>query len=1051
MKKGKRVFTLLLALVTIIMMMAGPVGDCFSLKAKAAVGTTFVVHYGGRSDNDYNSWNMWIWEEGHDGTAVDFTADDAFGRIAVYQCTYDTDRIGFIVRKGEWEAKDVEADRYADITGDVVEIWVTSEQEEFSYEAPEGCEPYDSAAAEEARLGAYDLEDSLKINVHYYTYSGSYDKVTAYAALGDAPGGSYPLIEKDDFGGLYHVGFEDYEKEDYVSLYMMNDGSADTDSTRQLDISRAVDGVLDVYTVQGNTQVWYDEEEADLTPIIVSAEFEDGTKHIKIKVSKAVNTSKSALEGSYYTVTDQSGTSYAVTKVTGTEENGMTTEALVIMDDELDADNTYYIEREGYKGCEVGMAGAFSSDSFEASYTYEGDDLGMVYGKDATQFRLWAPTATQVKINFYEAGDGDCLKDTVSMEKDAQGTWIYTAEGDMNGVYYTYLITVGEETNEVVDPYARACGVNGDRAMVIDLSLTDPEGWDKDDHVTVTNQTDAIIYETHIRDLTIDASSGSSYPGKYLGVSERGTKSESGAATGLDHILELGANYVQIMPMYDYATVDETDSDNAYNWGYDPKNYNVPEGSYSSDPYNGEVRVNEVKQMVKGLHDSGVGVIMDVVYNHMYSAEASCLNNAVPGYYFRMDGDSYYNGSGCGNELASERSMVRKYIVDSVVYWATEYHIDGFRFDLMGCIDQETMEAIRAALDEIDPSIIIIGEGWTGGTSGLPSYNQTLKASMYKIDSDIAAFSDDIRDGLKGNVFDDDDTGFIQSKGDLQSKLGIMYSVVAATQNDAIDYDSYEKTSSGYWASAPTQCVNYVSCHDNLTLWDKLYYSAPDADEDEKVAMNKLAAAINYTCQGMEFMLSGEEMLRSKPITDESGNVTGYSSNSYNLDDSTNSMKWDSLDDEKVSDVYEYYKGLIAFRKAHPALRMTTTEEVQENITFVDTSDDNSLIAYTIDNSPNGEEAESIMVIYNGNKEAASMDLPEGDWNVYINGQQAGTEIIETVNTNVNVAATSAMVLVKEKAKASTGSRAAKGVAAGVAAVAAISLAALALTRKKNK
>ena len=978
------------------------------MTAYAAVGTTFIVHYGGRADNDYTGWNMWIWEEGFEGSAVEFTAEDNFGKIAMYQCTENSSRIGFIVRLNEWEAKDVESDRYAEVNGNTVEIWVTSGVEEFATTPPEGCEAFDFSASESKRLGAYDEEDSLKVNIHYYTYEENYDGVQCYAALGENAGGTYPYVEADEFGAVYHAGFLDYENESVVKLSMSVDGTTDTKYIRNVDISKAKDGVLDVYTVQGNPEVWYSEAEADKTPIIVSAGFEDTTKKILFKASKAVDTSDPQGEGAYYKVTDEDGNSYPIQKA-WSESGSTVTDAYIIMDEALDASKTYYLEREGYKGCKVEISGAFSSEAFEETYTYTGNDLGQTYTDDKTILRVWAPTATEVMLNLYDAGEGDCLNGSYPMTKDVQGTWVYELEGDQHGVYYTYSVTVDGETNETVDPYAKAVGVNGNRGMIIDLDSTDPEGWENDKHVTVENNTDAVIYEIHVRDTTIDESSGVENKGKYIGLTEKGTTTESGVKTALDHIVELGVTHVQIMPMYDYATVDETKLDsNQYNWGYDPKNYNVPEGSYSTDPYNGEVRVEEAKEMVQAFHDEGIGVIMDVVYNHMYSAQGSCLDNTVPDYYFRMDGDKYTNGSGCGNETATERSMVQKYIVDSCVYWVTEYHVDGFRFDLMGCIDQETMLAVRAALDEIDPNIIILGEGWTGGTSGLSANEQTNKRVTYKVPG-VAAFSDDIRDAIKGSVFDSYDAGFISGKDGQE--IGIQYGVVAAVEHSGINYSAYEKTT-GSWAGDPGQCITYSSCHDNLTLWDKIYYSAPDATEDEKLSMNKLSAAIIYTAQGVPFMLSGEEMLRSKPIEGETGS---YSHNSYNLNDYTNSIKWDTLDDEATADMYEYYKGLIAFRKAYPALRMTTTEDIEANLTFMDVEQKN-VVAYTIANSPNEEKAKNILVVYNGNEEAVDITIPEGKWNVYINGEKAGTDVIETVEGTVNVAGISAVVLVQEGA-----------------------------------
>ena len=1002
----KKITAFMLAILMPLVMILSLWVPTDASRVQAAAGTTFIVHYGERADNSYDGWNVWVWEEGFDGQSVAFTAEDDFGKIAVYQCTEDTERIGFIVRLNEWEAKDIESDRYADINGSVVEIWVTSGQEDFATEAPDGYESFDFSLAEEDRLGAYDKEEALKINLHYYNYAETYDTVESYVAIGDKVGGAYPLVQTDEYGALFHAGFLDYEEEKAATFKIYDGGASDTDTSRAIDLTQAKDGVIDAYTVQGNSTVWYSEADVDKTPVIVSAGFEETTKKILIKASKPIDTTDAEAEGAFFTVTDQDGNSYDIVKA-WSENGGLVTEAYIIMQEPLDAANTYFIEREGYEGCKVAIKGAFSSESFEENYTYDGDDLGATYTKEKTSLRLWAPTASEVSVNLYEKGDGDCLIETVPMEKDVKGTWVCSLDGDQNGVYYTYLVTVEGETKEAVDPYARTTGVNGNRGMILDLDSTDPEDWNADKHVTTENNTDAIIYETHIRDITVDASSGIENAGKFLGLTETGTTSPDGIATGLDHIIDLGVTHVQIMPMYDFATVDEADTtSNQYNWGYDPKNYNVPEGSYSTDPFNGEVRVEEAKEMIQTLHDNNLGVIMDVVYNHMYSAEESCLDKVVPDYYFRMDGDAYTNGSGCGNETASERSMMRKYIVDSVVYWATEYHVDGFRFDLMGCIDQETMMAIRAALDEIDPNLIVLGEGWTGGTSGLLANDQTNKRTIYKVEG-VAAFSDDIRDAIKGSVFDNLDTGFVTGKADQE--VGIEYGVAAATQHPEIDYSKYEKTT-GTWAGNPNQCISYVSCHDNLTLWDKLYYSAPDATHEERVSMDKLSQAIVFTSQGVPFILCGEEILRSKPIEGDDAN---FSSNSYNLPDYTNAMRWDSLNDEITADVYEYYKGLIAFRKAHGGLRMNTTEEVQENLHFIETEYDN-VVAYTIDNSPNSETAESIMVIYNANPDAVEITLPEGKWNVCINGESAGTETISTVTGTVNVDGISAYVLVKD-------------------------------------
>ena len=967
-----------------------------------AAGTTLIVHYGGRADGNYEGWNLWIWEEGRDGQAVQFTSSDDFGKIAIYQCKTDTARIGFIVRLNEWEAKDVTEDRYVEVTDSVMEIWVTSEVAEFTTTPPEGASSYDFAALEEERLAVYDKDEALKLNVHYYGFSESYDaeSVEAYAWLGDDAGGSYPYVETDDYGAVFHVGLLPAAGQNAgVKIYV--NGADDCIRSREVDLSRAVDNVLDIYLVEGNPNVWYSPEEASFAPVIVDAVFAaDSSKKIIFTLSKPIDTADTT-EGSKFTVTDESGVSYPIVKVWSASPK-VESSAYLIMKEPLDLTKSYYIEREGYDGTAVSIRDVIGSTYFDDAFAYDGDDLGAVYTPDGTSFRVWAPTATAVSLNLYEKGDGDNLMESVPMEKSEKGTWTYHKDGDLNGVYYTYSVTVNGVTNEAVDLYARSTGVNGNRGMILDLYATDPEGFSEDVRPAFVNPTDAVIYELHIRDLSSDSSSGIQNTGKFLGLTETGTVNSDGLPTGLDHIKELGITHVQLLPSYDYATVDETKLDTPqFNWGYDPKNYNVPEGSYSTDPYNGAVRVNEFKQMVQALHENGIRVVMDVVYNHTFSLVDSNFQKTVPDYYYRRNGDSYSNASGCGNETASERAMMRKYMIDSVVYWATEYHIDGFRFDLMGIHDRETMNAIREALNEVDPSIIIYGEGWTGGDSTLPESERALKRSNYLLNG-VGAFSDDIRDSLKGNVFDDYDTGFINGKPGMEESVKI--SVVGCTENDQTDYTNHDKASA-FWSGSPSQTINYLSCHDNLTLWDKLCTSNADDSEEDRIKMNKLGSAIVFTSQGIPFLQAGEEMLRSKPSATVAG---GFDSNSYKSPDSTNSIKWDNKGN--VSDVYEYYRGLIAFRKAHGALRMPTTAEVQEHLTFINDVPEN-VVAYTITGSPNGEIAETLYVIYNANKEDITVTLPEGTWDIYVNGEKAGTEILGTAEGTLQVAGISAMVL----------------------------------------
>ena len=638
------------------------------------------------------------------------------------------------------------------------------------------------------------------------------------------------------------------------------------------------------------------------------------------------------------------------------------------------------------------------------TYTYYGgNDLGAVYTKQKTAFRLWAPTAERVRICFYTEGHGGDAIEVKEMVAHEDGTWTYVKSGDLHKLYYTYLVLVDGREQETNDPYGKATGVNGRRSMVVDLEATNPKGFDKDHGPAVAKETDIVVYEISIADTTADDSCGAKYPGKYLGLTEHGTKNADGMATGLDHILELGVTHVQIMPSYDFGSIDESKPDvPQYNWGYDPVNYNVPEGSFSTDPFHGEVRIKEYKQMVQALHKAGLGVIMDVVYNHTFDIENNCFQKCVPDYYYRMTETGYSDASACGNEVASEKPMVSKFIIDSLKYWASEYHIDGFRFDLMGVLDIETMEKAAEELRKINPDIIIYGEGWTGGPSTLPDEKRCLKMNTPKYHG-IGAFSDDIRDGIKGHVFNLEETGFVNGKEGLEND--IRYSVVGATYHPEVDYDAYTY-STGPWAKHPVDTVNYVSCHDNLTLWDKLTISRPDASIEEKLAMNRLAASIIFTSQGIPFFLSGEEFARSKPVegSDE------LSENSYNLPLYTNSMKYDEL--AKHRDLYDFYRGLIAFRKEHNGLRLETTEEVQQAVHFIGELPKN-VVAFTVET-----EKETLLIAYNANPEAVVIDLPQtAEWSIYIDGDKAQTKVLRKLtkkNSQVEIQGISCLAAVCE-------------------------------------
>lgn len=672
----------------------------------------------------------------------------------------------------------------------------------------------------------------------------------------------------------------------------------------------------------------------------------------------------------------------------------------------LDTSQIYALS---YKGqlINISLPFPYSTEDFEQQYTYEGNDLGATWTKTETTFKVWAPTAEKVMVNLYASGDEtqQDLIETIEMSPMENGVWGVKKSGDLNGTYYTYSVIINSEIMEACDPYAKTTGVNGKRAMVLDMDSTDPEGWDKDKNPNSNKDiTESVIYELHLRDISADTSSGIENKGKYLGLTETGTHTSSGQATGLDYLKDLGVTHLHIMPMYDYGSVDETkeSTDDNYNWGYDPVNFNVPEGSYSTNPTLGEVRVSEAKTMVKTLHDNGISVIMDVVYNHVYDADTFCYNILVPQYFSRVnDYGEYSNGSGCGNDTATERSMVKKYIVDSVNYWVEEYHIDGFRFDLVGLIDTETMNEVVETVHKKHPDVIFYGEGWSLDTAVTKSgYSLTTQSNLEQV-ADFAMFNDYFRDNVRGSNGQSSDGGYIS--GSTGSSMAIQNIVSGIAP----------------WAAEPSQLINYNACHDNNTLFDKISIVNGNDKFEDNVKENKLAAAVMFTSQGTPFMMSGEEMLRTKVKEDAAADssilgVDSYDSNSYKSGDGINSIKWDTLSEDANKDVYEYYKGLIALRKAHAGFCMTNSADVQKYLTFAEDVPEN-VTAFTISGTYKKESSKGIYVIYNPTNADVEVALPAGQWGIYVNGEKAGTESLGTAKEKVTVSAVSAMVLVKEK------------------------------------
>ena len=614
----------------------------------------------------------------------------------------------------------------------------------------------------------------------------------------------------------------------------------------------------------------------------------------------------------------------------------------------------------------------------------------MVYSPSKTTFSLWSPAADSVCLRLYDEGVGGEAQEAIPMRRSKDGTWTCSVRGDLKGKFYTFQVNDMEETPGI---FAKAVGVNGKRAAVIDLTGTNPEGWEEDSRPDFDGAKDAIVYEMHYRDYSIHPTSGVAHKGKFLALTEEGTQAEDGSTTGIDHLKELGITHVQILPSYDYGSIDETRlEDNKYNWGYDPLNYNVPEGGYSTNPYEPACRIREMKQMIQALHKAGIRVVMDVVYNHTFDVAHSNFHNTCPGYFYRYNADgSLGNASGCGNETASERPMMRKFIVESCRYWLTEYHIDGFRFDLMGIHDIETMREVRAMMDEIDPSLLLYGEGWAAGAPLLPQDELAMKKNILKIEG-VGAFCDDMRDALRGPFSDDHQGAFLA--GEKGHEESIKFGIAGCIEHPEVDMSrvNYSKAA---WAAEPTQCISYVSCHDDMMLTDRLKASI-SLKTGELERLDKLAQTAVLTSQGIPFLWNGEEILRDKKGVH----------NSYCSPDSINAIDW-SLKAQH-EDVFSYYQALIALRKAHPAFRMGNAELVRQHLHFLDAPD--GVVAYALDGEAVGDEWKTIVVVLNANREQVTINLPEGTYHTALTTNTT-TANSETVTSQIGIPAQTALIL----------------------------------------
>ena len=823
-------------------------------------------------------------------------------------------------------------------------------------------------------------DNGTKTLTIYWNYDGDLSTASFWVWPEGGDGYSYP-VEACDYGAKCVVEIpEDVTRVGFIAVYDCTSvgGNSWPGGTKDYDGDRFVDmnGDVTIYLKRGDEMIYYSKEAANTAQAVIR--FAGMTSLTTIKYNLPEATRITSLDQIKVMAGDRQ---IPVTDLSSL--NNKVTHGIVTVAEELDLSQTYTLEIEGLEAKTVVPTTVFDSEEFISKYTYDGNDLGAtINGDGSTTFKVWAPTASKVVLNLFAAGNEVAAYQNLEMTKADRGVWELNVPETGHGTYYTYSVTTAVGTQEAVDPYAKACGVNGNRGMVVDLDSTDPADWANDKVVTLEKYTDATIWEIHVRDFSNTISS-SQYQGKYLAFTEHGLTNASGVPVGVDYLLNLGVTHLHLLPVYDYASVDETTC-NTFNWGYDPKNYNCLEGSYSTDPYHGEVRINEFKQMVQSLHADGLGVIMDVVYNHTYEANSN-LNKIVPYYYYRYDTTGKNtNKSGCGNDTASERYMYRKYMVDSVSYLASEYNLDGFRFDLMGLHDVETMQAIEKAVHAINPNAIIYGEAWDmAGTT--TSATMMTQANAKKVTATagaagaVAVFNDTTRDGLKGSVWDAIPHGYINGN--------------ASGNSAAVQFGISGATTTNPWQVVDANVINYMSCHDNMTLWDILELSCPDSTVEDLLIRNRLGIGVLMVSQGVPFWQAGEEMLRTKD-----GNH-----NSYNASDAINNINWDVLTaDSGEYAMMEYYKGLIEMRKAYEIFRSNDSTI----LTFGKLPAGGMTVSYK---DANGNEA---LVLINPAAKADTFTL-KGEWKLIVDATRSGSEILSTESGEVTVVACSIMVFVK--------------------------------------
>ena len=915
-----------------------------------------IIHYH-RDDKAYDGWGLWLWPQGYGGQWVDFTETDSFGKIAKVAVPKEHKRLGFVIRGTSWE-KDIDQDRYIeDFKGNRGEIWLVAGDPEVHLAPP-------PEFRDDVRVFP-----ELELTFHYYRFDGDYQGWNLWLWGGAEPGRSIEFTEDDAYGAVARTVLR--QQTDATDLGFLLRKSTSEESWAQKDggdrflplYHASLDGKLDVYLMQEDHHIYYQAEDVDREARIERASLDD-VQTIRVETYLPIQLGAEMNFGFRLVSEQGQGEEIPITVVKIHPRNFQIKAARP-----LDLHARYRLDHETHGEARVTFGEVFSSLEFEREFHYPGPDLGASYSKTQTSFKVWAPTADQVELILYPSSE------TFPLQLGEKGVWSCTLKGDFEGLYYNYLVTHGEREVEVVDPYARATGANGEQGQIIDLSLTNPQGWDQVSLLPLKSPVDAVLYEAHIRDLSAAENSGIKAQGQYLGLIEAGTTTPSGVKTGLDHFKELGITHLHLLPFFDFATVDEFRPTDSYNWGYDPLHFYVPEGSYASDPVDGRVRIRELKTMIQGLNQAGIGVIMDVVYNHTFHSLASSLHKLVPGYYYRHHPDgSFSNGSGCGNELADERSMVRKLIVDSVCYWAKEYKLSGFRFDLMGLHTLETMQEVRRRLDEISEDLLIYGEGWAAAESTVPPERRAIKENTVHLPG-IASFCSDLRDGLKGHVFHTQEGGFIQGQG---FKETVKFGIVGSIQHPQIDF-SQVLYSRGPWAIGPEQSVIYAEAHDNLTLWDKLLCTTAPEEHEARLKMMKLATAILLTSQGIPFLHAGQDFARTK----------GGDPNSYQSPDHVNQIDWERKGE--FVDLFAYTKALIHLRKERPAFRLRRAPEVREKLRFLHLPGE-QILGYVLGPHAGGDSIEYIVCLFQSGRTPVEVMLPGGEteWEILVSGESVG-------------------------------------------------------------